>query len=38
VTDEIRGRGLAVVEALATEWSTERRSDGTLVWFEFDLA
>jgi anti-sigma regulatory factor (Ser/Thr protein kinase) len=35
--DEIRGRGLAVVEALATAWSSERRSDGTLVWFEFDL-
>lgn len=37
VADEIRGRGLAVVEALATAWSTQRRSDGTLVWFEFDL-
>jgi anti-sigma regulatory factor (Ser/Thr protein kinase) len=36
-TDEIRGRGLAVVEALATAWSADRRSDGTLVWFEFDL-
>jgi serine phosphatase RsbU (regulator of sigma subunit)/anti-sigma regulatory factor (Ser/Thr protein kinase) len=36
-TEEIRGRGLGVVEALATAWSSERRSDGTLVWFEFDL-
>ena len=35
--EEIRGRGLAVVNTLASAWSTERRSDGTLVWFEFDV-
>lgn len=28
------GRGLALVEALSTEWGTLSRSDGKTVWFE----
>ncbi|RZS90010.1 serine phosphatase RsbU (regulator of sigma subunit) [Motilibacter rhizosphaerae] len=30
----VRGRGLALVEALADAWGTERTSRGTTVWFE----
>lgn len=30
------GRGLALVEALATAWSAERSADGTTVWFELE--
>ena len=32
------GRGLALVEAIATRWGMERDQDGKLVWFslEFD--
>jgi serine phosphatase RsbU (regulator of sigma subunit)/anti-sigma regulatory factor (Ser/Thr protein kinase) len=36
--DDMGGRGLALVQALSTVWSAERRSDGTTVWFELDLA
>jgi serine phosphatase RsbU (regulator of sigma subunit)/anti-sigma regulatory factor (Ser/Thr protein kinase) len=32
--DDIGGRGLAVLDAVASAWSSERRADGTVVWFE----
>jgi anti-sigma regulatory factor (Ser/Thr protein kinase) len=32
-----RGRGLAVVDALATTWGVERRPIGKAVWFELAL-
>jgi serine phosphatase RsbU (regulator of sigma subunit)/anti-sigma regulatory factor (Ser/Thr protein kinase) len=35
---DISGRGLLLVEALATAWSAEHSADGTTVWFELDLA
>lgn len=35
---DISGRGLILVEALATAWSAEHSADGTTVWFELDLA
>ncbi len=28
------GRGLALVDALASDWGTERTADGKVVWFE----
>lgn len=28
------GRGLQLVDALATRWGFERRADGKVVWFE----
>lgn len=31
------GRGMAIVEALATDWGTERGDTGKTVWFELDL-
>jgi len=31
------GRGMAIVEALATAWGTERGETGKTVWFELDL-
>lgn len=31
---ELRGRGLALVEAITTAWGSERTSRGTTVWFE----
>ena len=33
-----RGRGLAIVEALATQWGVEPRHDGKTVWFALDLS
>ena len=33
---DISGRGLLLVEALATAWSAEHSADGTTVWFELD--
>jgi anti-sigma regulatory factor (Ser/Thr protein kinase) len=33
----VRGRGLALVEALADAWGNERTSRGTTVWFELSL-
>ena len=33
-TTDRGGRGLALVEALASRWGTERTDAGTLVWFE----
>ncbi len=35
--DDIGGRGLRVVDSLCTAWRSEQRSDGTSVWFEFDV-
>jgi serine phosphatase RsbU (regulator of sigma subunit)/anti-sigma regulatory factor (Ser/Thr protein kinase) len=35
---DISGRGLMLVETLATAWSAEHSADGTTVWFELDLA
>jgi serine phosphatase RsbU (regulator of sigma subunit)/anti-sigma regulatory factor (Ser/Thr protein kinase) len=35
---DISGRGLLLVESLATAWSAEHGADGTTVWFELDLA
>ncbi|HEU4675548.1 MAG TPA: SpoIIE family protein phosphatase [Motilibacteraceae bacterium] len=32
--NELRGRGLALVEAITTAWGSERTSRGTTVWFE----
>ncbi|MEU8270556.1 ATP-binding protein [Sphaerisporangium sp. NPDC049002] len=32
--DETDGRGLALVDTLASRWGFERRPAGTLVWFE----
>jgi serine phosphatase RsbU (regulator of sigma subunit)/anti-sigma regulatory factor (Ser/Thr protein kinase) len=34
---DISGRGLLLVEALASAWSAEHSADGTTVWFELDL-
>ena len=33
---EIAGRGLALVDALATAWAAEHQADGTTVWFEIE--
>lgn len=35
---DIAGRGLLLVETLASAWSAEHSADGTTVWFELDLA
>ena len=32
--DAVTGRGLLIVEALATRWGVEPRSSGKTVWFE----
>jgi anti-sigma regulatory factor (Ser/Thr protein kinase) len=34
---DISGRGLLLVDALATAWSAEHSADGTTVWFELDV-
>jgi serine phosphatase RsbU (regulator of sigma subunit)/anti-sigma regulatory factor (Ser/Thr protein kinase) len=34
----VSGRGLTLVDALATAWSAEHSADGTTVWFELELA
>jgi anti-sigma regulatory factor (Ser/Thr protein kinase) len=34
---DIAGRGLMLVDTLATAWSAEHSADGTTVWFELDL-
>lgn len=36
-TQREHGRGMAIVEALATVWGTERGRAGKIVWFELDL-
>ena len=33
-----RGRGLAIVDALASCWGVERRAVGKSVWFDLDLS
>ncbi len=33
-----RGRGIAILEQLATSWGYQRRDDGKLVWFELEGA
>lgn len=35
--EAIAGRGLSLVDALASAWSAERNMDGTTVWFELPL-
>lgn len=35
--EAISGRGLSLVDALASAWSTEHNADGTTVWFELAL-
>jgi GAF domain-containing protein/anti-sigma regulatory factor (Ser/Thr protein kinase) len=34
--DEMTGRGLALIDALASRWGTEQVSDGKIVWCELD--
>lgn len=34
-TGATTGRGLALIQALATEWGTETDADGKIVWFTF---
>lgn len=34
--DELGGRGLLLVEALATRWGFEANGQGKTVWFELD--
>ena len=36
--EAISGRGLTLVDALASAWSSEHSADGTTVWFELPLA
>ena len=33
-----RGRGILIVESLASDWGTDVRADGKTVWFEIDVA
>ncbi|WP_028643146.1 ATP-binding protein [Nocardioides sp. URHA0020] len=33
-----RGRGLLLIEALASRWGVQPRSDGKTVWCELDIA
>jgi serine phosphatase RsbU (regulator of sigma subunit)/anti-sigma regulatory factor (Ser/Thr protein kinase) len=35
--EAISGRGLSLVDALASAWSSEHSTDGTTVWFELEL-
>jgi hypothetical protein len=35
--DAVTGRGLALVEALAVAWGTDREGDGKCVWFEMRM-
>lgn len=35
--EAISGRGLSLVDALASAWSSEHSTDGTTVWFELPL-
>ena len=35
---ETGGRGLLIVDALATEWGTDVHENGKTVWFELDVA
>jgi anti-sigma regulatory factor (Ser/Thr protein kinase) len=35
-SETVRGRGILLLEALATDWGTDLRADGKTVWFEID--
>jgi anti-sigma regulatory factor (Ser/Thr protein kinase) len=35
--DDVAGRGIALVDAVASRWGTESTDDGHTVWFEIDL-
>jgi anti-sigma regulatory factor (Ser/Thr protein kinase) len=35
-SDAVTGRGIALVETLATRWGSERNGSGKRVWFELD--
>lgn len=35
--EAVSGRGLSLVDALASAWSAEHSTDGTTVWFELSL-
>ena len=35
--DEDHGRGILLVESLASRWGTEVNGDGKTVWFELDV-
>jgi serine phosphatase RsbU (regulator of sigma subunit)/anti-sigma regulatory factor (Ser/Thr protein kinase) len=35
--DEVSGRGLSLVRALASAWNVEQSTEGTLVWCELEL-
>jgi hypothetical protein len=35
-SDAVTGRGIALVETLATRWGSERDGPGKRVWFELD--
>ena len=35
--ESVSGRGLSLVDALASAWSAEHSTDGTTVWFELAL-
>jgi hypothetical protein len=32
-----RGRGILLLDALATDWGTDLRTEGKTVWFEIDI-
>jgi anti-sigma regulatory factor (Ser/Thr protein kinase) len=36
--ESVSGRGLSLVDALASAWSAEHSTDGTTVWFELAIA
>ena len=36
--ESVSGRGLSLVDTLASAWSAEHSTDGTTVWFELPLA
>jgi len=36
-SDREHGRGVAIVDALATRWGSDLTSRGKIVWFELDL-
>lgn len=37
-TFAVTGRGLRILDQLASRWGARRTADGKVVWFEFDLA
>ena len=36
--DDVKGRGLAIVDSLADDWGTRFADDGKTVWFTIDAA